>query len=177
MDLVFNWFADKGAWPEYPGKGVASLDAAVVGPGALLDHIETALGLGRPETPIIERIAIYQKKIIAAGSDRFWQDSYKLDPWSTTRELLSWRDELIEAGWRAGIGAERRRLSDIGVAETSGPLLPVGKADRIRAVIDELEEKTELPIQSITLIDDRKLLPLSWQKILLCLENLSLIHI
>ena len=48
LQLVFSWFADAGAWPEHPGAGAAAVDAAVVGPMRLLDHIETMLGLGAP---------------------------------------------------------------------------------------------------------------------------------
>ncbi len=92
MDLVFTWFADSGAWPEHPGAGTAVIDEEVVGPFRLLDHVETMLGLGRPQVSSVERIAIYRQKIEAAGADRFWSKSFGLDPWSSTRELLGWRD-------------------------------------------------------------------------------------
>ena len=68
MDLVFSWFADAGAWPEHPGSGCAVVDQEVVGPLRLLDHVETMLGLGRPEVAAVRRIAIYRRKIEAAGA-------------------------------------------------------------------------------------------------------------
>jgi ATP-dependent helicase/nuclease subunit B len=87
MDHVFSWFSDAGAWPEHPGSGCAVVDEAVVGPSALLDHVETMLGLGGPEIATVERIAVYRRKIEAAGAGRFWSSSFELDSWSSTREL------------------------------------------------------------------------------------------
>jgi ATP-dependent helicase/nuclease subunit B len=171
MHLVFSWFADAGAWPEHPGAGNAVLDEAVVGPLRLLDHVETMLGLGRPQTAAVMRIAIFQRKLLEAGADRFWSKSFGVDPWSATRELLSWRDELIEAGWKPGVGITRSRLADISAAETSGPSLPLGRADRLRDVIEALKEKPSLRVSSITLVDDRSLLPVGWRALLDALER------
>ena len=135
MKLVFSWFADAGAWPEHPGAGPAVLDQAVVGQLRLLDHVETMLGLGRPKVAAVKRIAIFQRKLAEASAERFWSQSFGLDPWSATRELLAWRDELVEAGWRSGVGPARSRLADLSGAESSGPDLPFGRAERLRAAI------------------------------------------
>ena len=150
MDITFLWFADAGAWPERPGDKDAALDQAVVGPNALLDHIETMLGLGRPAIANVKRIAVYRRKIEAAGGDRFWSESFALDPWSSSRELLRWRDELVEAGWRAGMGASRRRLADLAAAETSGPPLPLGRADRLRAALAALGAGANIRLRSLS---------------------------
>lgn len=176
MHLVFAWFADSGAWPEHPGAGNAVIDQEVVGPLRLLDHVETMLGLGRPQTAAVKRIAIFQRKLLEAGADRFWSKSFEVDPWSATRELLSWRDELIEAGWKPGVGTARSRLADLSVAETSGPILPPGRADRLRDVIEALDGKPSLRLSSITLVDDRSLLPVGWRTLLDALERCD-IHI
>ncbi len=133
MDLLFSWFADAGAWPEHPGSGCAVVDQEVVGPLRLLDHVETMLGLGRPDVAAVKRIAIYRRKIEAAGPDRFWSEAFAVDSWSGARELLGWRDDLVEAGWRPQAGLGRKRLTDIAVAEEAGPDLPFGRADRLRA--------------------------------------------
>ncbi|KAF2991386.1 PD-(D/E)XK nuclease family protein (plasmid) [Methylocystis sp. MJC1] len=176
MDLVFSWFSDAGAWPEHPGSGCAVVDEAVVGPSALLDHVETMLGLGGPEIAAIERIAVYRRKIEAAGAGRFWSSSYELDSWSSTRELLSWRDELVEAGWRPHVGLSRTRLADLAAAENAGPSLPFGRTDRLRAVIDALSERPSLPLQSIKLVDVRDLFPVGWRTLLDALERCE-VHI
>ncbi|RTL89276.1 MAG: hypothetical protein EKK29_03165 [Hyphomicrobiales bacterium] len=171
MHLVFSWFADAGAWPEHPGAGNAVMDQAVVGPLRLLDHVETMLGLARPQAAAVKRIAIFQRKLLEAGADRFWSKSFEVDPWSATRELLSWRDELIEAGWKPRVGVTRSRLADLSAAETSGPSLPLGRADRLREVIEALKEKPSLRLSSITLVDDRSLLPVGWRALLDALER------
>jgi RecB family exonuclease len=171
MDLVFSWFADAGAWPEYPGSGYGILDQAVVGPLRLLDHVETMLGLGGPQVSSVERIAIYRQKLEAAGSDKFWSKSFVLDPWSSTRELLGWRDELIEAGWRPRMGAARGRFAHLSAAEEAGPKLPSGLADRLRAAIDALAELPRLSLRSIKLVDERGLFPIGWRTLLDHLER------
>ena len=171
MDLVFSWFADAGAWPEHPGMGCATVDQAIVGPVRLLDHIETMLGLGRPETAAVKRIAIYRRKLEAAGTNKFWSRSFDIDSWSVARELLGWRDDLVAAGWHPTLAIARTRLADLAAAETAGPDLPFGPADRLRAVIDSLGEKPRLPLRSISLIDDRSHLPVGWRALLVALER------
>jgi hypothetical protein len=171
VELVFSWFADSGAWPEFPGDGIAALDQEVAGPLRLLDHVETMLGLGRPGVAAVQRIAIYRRKIEACGPGRFWSDSFALDPWSSTRELLRWRDELIEAGWRPGMGSARRRLADLSAAEKAGHDLPLGQADRLRIAIDSLQGMTGLRLRSISLIDSRDTLPVGWRALVGALER------
>lgn len=175
MDLVFTWFADSGAWPEHPGEGTAVIDEEVVGPLRLLDHVETMLGLGRPQVSSVERIAIYRQKIEAAGADRFWSKSFGLDPWSSTRELLGWRDGLIEAGWRPGVGVARTRFADLSAAEGAGPELPSGLSDRLRAAIDALTDTPSLPLRSIQLVDTRAAFPAGWRTLLDRLENCGVV--
>jgi hypothetical protein len=171
MHLVFSWFADAGAWPEHPGAECAVLDQEVVGPLRLLDHVETMLGLGRPDVAAVRRIAVYRQKIEAAGAGRFWSESFEVDPWSATRELLGWRDELVEAGWRPPAGQGRSRLADLAAAEEAGPDLPHGRSDRLRAAIDALGEPSNLPLRSISLVDARSALPAGWQALLDALER------
>jgi hypothetical protein len=169
MRLTLCWHADAGAWPEHPGTKAAVLDAEVVGPLRLLDHVETFLGLGRPDVSPVRRIAAYRRKVEAAGSGRFWSASFAVDPWSTARELLIWRDELVEAGWKPGLGGERSRLADLAAAERAGPPLPLGKSDRLRLAIAHLADAPKLPL-TVELVDDRALLPLGWRDLLSALE-------
>jgi ATP-dependent helicase/nuclease subunit B len=171
MDLTFTWFGDAGAWPEHPGKGIAVFDHEVVGPLRLLDHIETMFGLGHPEVPTVQRIALYRRKIEAAGVGRFWSESFGVDSWSATREMLAWRDELIEAGWHPKVGLTRSRLADLAAVELAGPDLPFAKADRLRAAIDALNGASSVPLRSITLIDARSNLPTGWRVLVDALER------
>lgn len=171
MELVFSWYADGGTWPEHPGQASAIVDQAVVGASALLDHVETMLGLGRPEVSNVQRIAAYRQKLQEAEGQRFWSASFDADSWSATRELLSWRDELISAGWKPGIGLDRSRLADLSAAENAGPAVPFGQADRLRLAIETLQSKPVLAIKTIQLVDKRIYLPNAWQALLNGLEN------
>ncbi|MGD1038539.1 MAG: PD-(D/E)XK nuclease family protein [Roseiarcus sp.] len=171
MRLTFSWFADSASWPERPGAGDAVLDQAVVGPNGLLDCVETMLGLGRPGVANVTRIAVYRRKIEAAGGSRFWSESFALDPWSSARELLRWRDDLIEAGWRPGLGGERRRLADLAAAETAGPALPPGRADRLCMVLAALDAGAGVRLRSLALVDARDALPAGWRALIDALER------
>lgn len=171
MDLVFSWYADGGVWPEHPGQTAAVVDKAVVGASGLLDHVETMLGLGRPETSNVHRIAVYRQKLKESGGSRFWSASFDADSWSATRELLNWRDELISAGWKPGIGSDRSRLADLSAAENAGPTVPFGQADRLRLAIETLQSKPTLTIKTIQLIDKRAYLPNAWRALLDGLET------
>jgi len=141
MDLVFSWFADAGAWLEHPAQ-----DALCRSRGrratASADHVETMLGLGRPDVSAVRRIAVYQRKVAAAGAKRFWSASFNLDPWSSTRELLGWRDELVEAGWRPGVGSNERASTSR--RRGGRPGLAVRTRGSGRAVIDALGERPSL---------------------------------
>ena len=170
LHLVFSWFADGGAWPEYPGEKSAVVDAAVVGPHGFLDHLETMLGLGAPAVAGVKRIATYLNKLKCAGAGNFWSRSFSADPWSTAREVLVWRDQLVEAGWGPEIAVATGRLGDLARAETSGPVLPVGFSNRLRQVIQVLATPRSLPLASVALIDARADLPAGWRRLLDRLE-------
>ena len=163
LRIVFSWFADGGAWPEQPSAEAAVVDGAVVGPFGLLDHLETMLGLGAPTIGGARRIAAWRAKLENAGPDRFWSRSFATDSWSTARELLNWRDELVEAGWLSSLPISERRIVDLTVAERAGPALPSGFADRLRAVIEAVADTPHLPLATIDLIDARSDLPVGWR--------------
>ena len=170
LHLAFSWFADGGAWPEHPGAGAAAVDSAVVGPMRLLDHLETMLGLGAPATAGVKRIAVYRGKLESAGAGRFWSASFSIDSWSTSRELLNWRDQLVEAGWQAKSAISAKRLADLAAAEGAVPDLPPGLADRLRTAIGALGEKPSLPLASMELVDVHDELPTGWRQLLQALE-------
>ncbi|KAB1068576.1 hypothetical protein [Methylobacterium planeticum] len=142
MHIVFATAADGRAYPEHPGGEAGCVDGAVVGPTGLLDILATRLGLGGPQVPPVVRIATWQRKLEAAAREtaRFWTASLASDGWATARQLLSWRDALIEAGWSPTLlVAPPERLADLEAAEQAGPALPGGRADLLREVIAAVE--------------------------------------
>jgi ATP-dependent helicase/nuclease subunit B len=139
--LVFGLWADSGAWPETAERGEPCVGSAIVGSQGLVGVLETALGLLGPEVPAIRRIAAMRAKLAAVGHARecFWTESFDKDEWATARELLSWRDTLVAAGWRAaGFAGDAGRLGDLAAAETTAPAMPHDPADRRAAVVEAL---------------------------------------
>ena len=90
----------------------------------------------------------------ADDGGRCWSRSFEADPWSTARLLLSWRDELVGAGWApVDNPALSSRLRDVCSAEKAGPPLPPGLADRCIAVLEVLASRPALPWRAITLVE------------------------
>ncbi len=170
MDVVFGIYADRAAYPPHGGTGEGSSGEPVVGPLGLLDLLETHLGLSGPPHPQVVRIAAFQRKLEAADSNgRFYSGSLAADPWATARQLLGWRDALIEAGWRAGILGSAR-LADLSDVEGAGPALTPGSADRLAEVVVQLDSRVSRAIGRLRLIDERASLSPGWRRLLDRLE-------
>ncbi len=165
MHVTFSLYADGGTWPEHGGAGSASFGAPVVGPAGLVSLLETELGLGGPPSSVLDRVVAWQAKLEAAdGRERFWTRSLAADAWATSRLLLSWRDELIMAGWRPDTGSSEPRLADLAAAETAGAPLPPGLADRLIAVESRMGALRSL--RSVTTVDRIDDLPAPWRRLL-----------
>lgn len=169
MRIVFGMSADGRTYPEYPGSGRGILGGCVVGPTGLLNLLAMQLGLVRPPVSSVVRIATWQRKMEAAGENRFWSDSMAADPWSTARLVLSWRDALKEAGWFPTLlPGVTGRLRDIADAETRGPALPAGRGDLLWEVIARIEAGDPIDVETISIID--RALPPGWQRLVEALQ-------
>ncbi len=139
----------------------------------LLTILETRLGLsGLPIHPV-KRIDEYMQRISQIDHESAWfHKSFSVDPWSTARQLLEWRDELIENGWQGKIETTASpRLNALADLENVGLPLSVGRSDRLREVIRRLEQNLKVPIGSIELIEPVDILPPVWQDLLKKLQN------
>lgn len=168
MHLVFATTADGRAYPEHPGGETGCVDGAVVGPAGLLDILVTRLGLGGPQVPPVVRIATWQRKLQAAGRDapRFWTASLASDGWAAARQVLSWRDALVEAGWSpTRLVDPPARLADLAAAEQADPVLPRGRADLLREVITAIEGGAPLDVDLLEFAEPPELLPLGWRRL------------
>lgn len=105
----------------------------------------------------------------ADSSQRFYSASLAADPWATARQLLGWRDALIEAGWRAGILGSAR-LADLSDVEEAGPALATGSADRLAEVVSQLDSGVSRGIRRLRLIDERASLSTGWRRLIDRLE-------
>ena len=171
MEIVFGLQADAGAWPDHGGTGSAASGAPVVGPNGFVEILETARGLGAPETPNVVRIAAFEAALEKLdGPPRFWTKSLQVDGWATARTLLRWRDELVDAGWDPAAGWTSPRLVDLAAADEAGAVVPPGLADRVGALVEDLATGPSLPIRRIRLIDPRDVHPAGWRRLLDRLE-------
>ncbi|HEX8402673.1 MAG TPA: PD-(D/E)XK nuclease family protein [Allosphingosinicella sp.] len=172
MDIVLGLQADAGAWPDHGGTGPGAVGAPVVGPNGLVDILETARGLGSPSTPNVVRIAAFEAALERLdGRPRFWAKSLAVDGWATARTLLSWRDELVGAGWRSGETWANGRLADLAAADAAAADLPPGLADRVAGLLMDLADRPCLPIRRIRLIDPREVHSAGWRLLLNQLER------
>lgn len=167
MDIVFGLWADGGAYPDHGADGHGALGAPVVGPSGLIDILETRYGMNAPPAAYVVRIAAWQGALASADDgNRFWSASLRVDPWSTARTILGWRDQLVQAGWRSEGAWSERRLNDLAAAERAASALPAGLADRLRALNAGLDPVARTAIRRIRLIDRRADHPVGWRRLL-----------
>ena len=175
MNLIFGADCDGLAFPDFPGEGKGVLDSAIVGPLGLVNVLEIELGLTRPNPTPAVRIAAYATKLKAAlekGPDQFYAASFAQDPWACAKLLLNWRDELVSSGWQ-GERLYTPRLLDLAAVEEAGPELPFGFEDRFQWVLKRLSADAATRLQSISLVEDRELLPPFIQNLLQVLEKVG----
>ncbi|MDN5901525.1 MAG: PD-(D/E)XK nuclease family protein, partial [Brachybacterium sp.] len=183
MQIEFGWSLDGASWADAASGGATG--QVRVGPHGLLGLLQTRLGLTRPAIDQAVRIAQYLRLIERCGEDGFWPArSFALDPWSTARQLLTWRDAAVEAGWRAAestglpprlaaLAAVEHRavvgmLGTVDADENPATLAP-GAADDLAEVVAELErEDTGWPlgIDRLVVQEDPATLPGLWPRVL-----------
>ena len=166
MDLVFGLWADAGAFPDHGGTASGAMGQPVVGPMGLIEIVETTLGIGGPQKPQVVRVAFFQARLEALEGDFFWSRSLAMDPWSTSRMLLSWRDELIGFGWQDDLSWTEPRLEALATASRAARDMPSGINDRIAAILEELSVAQGTPLKRIRLIDSLDLCPTSIRRLL-----------
>lgn len=173
MDIVFGLWADAGASPDHGGAVSGSMGQPVVGPGGLVDILELAIGIGTPRKSQVVRIAAFQSTLEDLKGEYFWSRSLKMDPWSTARTLLAWRDELIGLGWRADRSWDEPRLADLATLSRASNALPAGLSDRVIAVLEGLAEEKAPPLSRIRLIDPPNLHPSPIRRLVMRLGELG----
>lgn len=158
MHIVFDTEFDDGSWPGPLRGGQASAGEDWVGPSGLVRLLETALGLGGPALTVQERAA----RLVPAvrSTSGFWSASAEVDPFSTARRLLQWRDALVMGGW-SGTAREARLAA---LATLPAAAVP-GLADRLRNIFDALGRRRP-DIESIELLTPRADLEWLWRQTL-----------
>lgn len=145
---------------------------SVCGPTSFLNELETSLGLPPLETPPLERLLIFQKSISEVlTEDDFYAKSFEEDPLATTRLILSWRDELHEAGWNTQIEPENAPIRIQSLLRIEGTFVKSGVANhcpagRVQAILDEINICGLPKIDQLTVTDPEECLPICWVNLL-----------
>lgn len=161
MRIVFGMYLDGVPW----SNKLASMGEVRTGPLGLLSILETRLGLSGISVHPVHRIDEYMKRMQQIDCESAWfHDSFAVDPWSTARQMLLWRDELIEAGWQGSMNAfGSSRLQAITDLENLDLPLSPGRPERLREVIRQLEGGKKVDIASIHLVEPLELLQPVWR--------------
>jgi ATP-dependent helicase/nuclease subunit B len=97
MRILFGMYLDGTVW----SSQTSCIGEVRTGSWGLLAILETHLGLSglsvHPATRIDEYLQCIEKIDHATA---WFHESLAVDPWSTARQLLAWRDELIAGGWQ-----------------------------------------------------------------------------
>lgn len=133
MQITFGMYLDGCEWSPNP----AALGVIAIGPPGMLKLLEDRLGFSGIETGQPERINQFMQKIALANCP-WCKPSFELDRWSTAKQLLAWRDELIEAGWDGADGGSER-LKTLWKIEQTGTPVAMGTGDRLQRILKALD--------------------------------------
>jgi len=167
MKIHFSQWLD-GYIPHLP-LGKAVMAEAWVGPRGLLERLEAGFGVDGSQGAEPERVDAYARRIErCVEGDAFYFRSWEIDPWGVARELLSWRDGLVMAGWDGSAVADGGlRLEALAAVEAQcDVVLPDGFADRLRRVDMALDTGRDTGIEEVHLIEPRGDLPCVWQRVI-----------
>jgi len=173
MNIVFGMNLNGAEWSQEK----ASLGQLQLGPTGLLSLLETQLGLNGLTAHPAQRINEYMQRLEQADQPNAWfHNSLQADSWSTAKQMLSWRDELIEAGWDglAHDSSSPRLLSLADVEAVDEHPLSPGRQDRLQAVLSVLGQHSS-DIVSIHTQEPLDLLPPVWEKLFALLQSSGVI--
>ncbi len=158
-------------------KPAVRCGALFAGPKKLLHWLEHQLGLaGYPENTDYLRIELYRQALdrhlaecerqpLFAGLP-FYEKSYHADRFATASALLSWRDELLLAGWDFTVSEDAPlRLATLAAVETlfrkkladpDTAIQACGFADRFVQVLEALHIHT-VPLEKVLLYEPKEL--------------------
>lgn len=163
MQILFGMKLDGVEWVD---QG-ATMGHVKLGPRGFINLLSTHLGLALPAEQSIERInACYQRLLVLDHKEAWFHESFQVDPWSTSIQLLQWRDELVEAGWDGQVfETSIPRLKTLSDLEKVDIPLPKGFADQFSRVLRRLQSGEGRLLESIDLVEPLSSLPCHWQNL------------
>lgn len=145
------------------------------GPGGLLRDLELRLGLPAVEAPSSTRIPTWAVRMDRLLSiDPFYARSFVVDRLGTAATLLSWRDDLLDAGWNGKqIPGGGDRLDALSALESLGEVdaSTIATADRLVRVERELQRHSHRIYDGLSLVERRTSWPTRWKSIFDLLEK------
>jgi len=171
MQLTFGIYLDGACWSDK----TASLGELRLGPFGMLNLLETRLGLTGLSVHPAARINQYMQRLQACDGDGKWfHASFGADPWSTAKQMLAWRDQLIEAGWCGQSDkSDSARLQALAELEQTEMSLANGREDRLQQVLRQLKQTNSIAISHIYLHEPLELLPPVWKKVIGQLQSMG----
>lgn len=166
MRPIVGWWLDGPCHRQAPANG-ALLGQPCWGPAALLRDLELRLGLPQDEAAPSARVPAWARRLDALlPSSPFYARSFAADRIGTATALLSWRDGLIEAGWRgAQVSGGGARLDALAAIEAqTDEALPMGRVDRLAAVVRALQQAPGRIYEAVALAEDRATWPQLWRR-------------
>jgi hypothetical protein len=148
-----------------------SFQTSICGPETLLAALETSLGLSPTENSPLQRARTYRNVIeICLTEDLFYAKSFQCDPLATAQLLLTWRDQLNEAGWHGNIDHEDAPPRLQAFAKIESAFRDTGLADathsgRITAILAAIEAGSNPGIESLIVTDPSDSIPPCWNKL------------
>ncbi|WP_291479275.1 PD-(D/E)XK nuclease family protein [Corynebacterium sp.] len=180
MHITFGWGFDTARWADSAATS-GSLGSVTVGPAQLTGILATRLALSAPECDAPLRIAAYRAvltRVLEAADPHSWPvGSFRADPWTVARELLSWRDSLVGAGWDASAPTADapHRLQLLSTVEqglddepgwSPGPADVLREVDRTLSRLVSTDDSWPLGISRLDLDGDPSDLPPVWHRVI-----------
>ncbi|MDQ6954549.1 MAG: PD-(D/E)XK nuclease family protein [Mariprofundaceae bacterium] len=168
MHIVFDMAYDQSVAPDGVRAGEASLGKLFTGPKGLLNVLETHLGLTGKATHHTMRIQGYmdcmrevRDNVLSKADAAFFTESFAADSWSSAKQMLAWRDELVLAGWTGQSDAAfTARLKALAVIDQVLPeSLKQGLGDKLQRVLIALDHVAAISIEKIELVENSNNLP------------------
>ncbi|MBB5021356.1 PD-(D/E)XK nuclease family protein [Desulfurispira natronophila] len=169
MNIVFGTYLDSLTWSDKP----AAIGELRLGPMGMLGLLETRLGLTGNYVHPARRISQYLQRMQSIDNPGAWfHRSFSADPWSTAKQMLSWRDTLVASGWQdTALPSTSARLQALGDIEAVDLPLSAGREDRLQSIALSLKSGIPAHIETLTLSEPRSILPAIWQQILALLAG------
>ena len=153
---------------EHGWRPANRLGRPVFGPLALLNLLETRLGLLRADRAHAQRVTQYRECLKQHDTpDRFYHASFGIDPIGTSASLLSWRDTWHLHGWNGqSPPAAGVRMTDMAAVESAARELLFPSIGERLARVAEFLDRQQPRIESIELVDPLSAFPKRWREVL-----------